>query len=117
MHLLVVEDEPTLAGHLRKGLEEAAWTVDVALTAADAWRLLSVNAYDLVVLDLGLPDADGRDLLKRLRDGGRRVPVLVLTARIALDDRVATLNQGADDYLGKPFTPDQLVSLVRRFVP
>src|ERR1700746_2318027 len=99
MHLLVVEDEPTLAGHLRKGLEEAAWTGEVAQTAADAWRLLAVNSYDLLLLDLGLPDVDGRDLLQRLRAAGIRLPVLVLTARSSLEDRVAGLQQGGDDYL------------------
>jgi DNA-binding response OmpR family regulator len=116
MHLLVVEDEPTLAGHLRKGLEEAAWTVDVAHTAETAWRLLAINAYDLLVLDLGLPDGDGRDLLRRLRAAEIHVPVLVLTARMALDDRVATLNQGADDYLGKPFAFSELLARVNALV-
>ena len=112
MHLLVVEDEPTLAGHLKKGLEEAAWTVEVASTAAEAWSRLAVNTYDLLILDLGLPDGDGRDLLRRLRAAEIRLPVLVLTARIALDDRVATLNQGADDYLGKPFAFSELLARI-----
>jgi two-component system OmpR family response regulator len=116
MHLLVVEDEPTLAGHLQKGLEEAAWTVEVAHTASDAWRLLAVNAYDLMLLDLGLPDTDGRDLLQRLRAAGIRLPVLVLTARSSLEDRVAGLNLGADDYLGKPFAFSELVARINALV-
>jgi len=116
MHLLVVEDEPTLAGHLRKGLEEAAWTVEVAHTAADAWRLLAVNSYDLMLLDLGLPDVDGRDLLQRLRAAGIRLPVLVLSARSSLEDRVAGLNEGADDYLGKPFAFSELVARINALV-
>ena len=110
MHLLVVEDEPTLGRYLRKGLEEAAWTVDLAPTAAEAWRLMMVNAYDVVLLDLGLPDADGRDLLRRLRGADVRVPVLILTARAAVEDRVQGLNDGADDYLGKPFAFDELIA-------
>jgi len=110
MHLLVVEDEPTLGRYLRKGLEEAAWTVDLAPTAAEAWRLLLINTYDVVLLDLGLPDADGRDLLRRLRAADIRVPVMILTARAAVHDRVQGLNDGADDYLGKPFAFDELVA-------
>ena len=110
MHLLVVEDEPTLGRYLRKGLEEAAWTVDLAPTAAEAWRLMMMNPYDVVLLDLGLPDADGRDLLRRLRAADMRVPVLILTARAAVQDRVQGLNDGADDYLGKPFAFDELIA-------
>jgi two-component system copper resistance phosphate regulon response regulator CusR len=112
MHLLVVEDEPTLARYLRKGLEEAAWTVDLAPTAGEAWRLLSLSTYDVMLLDLGLPDADGRDLLRRLRAADVRVPVLILTARGAVQDRVDGLNDGADDYLGKPFAFDELVARI-----
>jgi len=112
MHLLVVEDEPTLAGYLRKGLEEAAWTVDVTHTAAEAWRQLSLNSYDLVLLDLGLPDADGRELLRRLRAAEIRLPVLILTARGSVEDRVRGLNEGADDYLGKPFAFSELVARI-----
>jgi len=112
MHLLVVEDEPTLARYLRKGLEEAAWTVDVTHTATEAWRLLSVNVYDLMLLDLGLPDADGGALLRRLRAAESRLPVLILTARGSVEDRVRGLNEGADDYLGKPFAFDELVARI-----
>jgi two-component system copper resistance phosphate regulon response regulator CusR len=113
MRILVVEDEPTLARYLQRGLQEAAWTVDVAAAVDDAWRLVLLNAYDLVVLDLGLPGADGDDLLRRVREAGMDTPVLILTARGDVDDRVAGLNAGADDYLTKPFAFAELVARIR----
>jgi two-component system copper resistance phosphate regulon response regulator CusR len=112
MRLLVVEDEQTLAHYLQRGLREAAWTVDVSGTADDAWRLLLLNPYDLVVLDLGLPGADGGTLLRRLREAGMDTPVLILTARGSVEDRVAGLNAGADDYLSKPFAFAELVARI-----
>lgn len=112
MRLLIVEDEPTLAGYLRRGLEEAAWTADVSGTVEDAWRLLLLSPYDLVVLDLGLPSLDGRELLRRLREAGMGTPVLILTARGSVEDRVAGLNAGADDYLTKPFSFAELVARI-----
>ena len=113
MRLLVVEDEQTLARYLQRGLEEAAWTVDVCGTAADAWNLLLLNPYDLVVLDLGLPGTDGGELLRRVREAGMDTPVLILTARGSVEDRVAGLNAGADDYLSKPFAFSELVARIR----
>ena len=102
MRLLVVEDEQTLARYLqtraakrRRGRSTSAQSVD------DAWRLLLLNPYDLIVLDLGLPGADGSELLRRLREAGMDTPVLILTARGAVEDRVAGLNAGADDYLAQ----------------
>jgi DNA-binding response OmpR family regulator len=112
MRLLVVEDEQTLARYLRRGLEEAAWTVDVTGTVEDAWRLCLLNPYDLLVLDLGLPGADGGELLRRVREAGMDTPVLILTARGSVEDRVAGLNAGADDYLSKPFAFSELVARV-----
>src|SRR5437870_1344732 len=108
MRLLVVEDEPTLARYLRRGLEEAAWTVDLADTVEAAWRLVLLNPYDLIVLDLGLPGVDGGALLRQVRDAGMDTPVLILTARGSVEDRVAGLNAGADDYLSKPFAFSEL---------
>ena len=116
MRLLVVEDEQTLAGYLRRGLEEAAWTVDVSGNVEDAWRLVLLNPYDLVVLDLGLPDADGRELLRRVREAGMNIPVLILTARGSVEDRVGGLNAGADDYLSKPLAFSELVARVHALV-
>jgi DNA-binding response OmpR family regulator len=112
MRLLVVEDEQTLARYLQRGLQEAAWAADVAATVEDAWRLLLLNPYDLIVLDLGLPGADGSVLLQRLRAAGMDMPVLILTARGSVDDRVAGLNAGADDYLSKPFAFAELMARV-----
>ena len=110
MRLLVVEDEQTLAGYLQRGLQEAAWTTDVCGSVADAWRLLLLNPYDLIVLDLGLPGEDGSTLLRRVREAGMNMPVLILTARGSVDDRVAGLNAGADDYLSKPFAFAELMA-------
>lgn len=113
MRLLVVEDEQALARHLQQGLEEASWAVDLCGTVTDAWRLILLNPYDLIVLDLGLPGEDGGQLLKRLRERGMSTPVLILTARGSVDDRVAGLNAGADDYLAKPFAFSELVARIR----
>ena len=112
MRLLVVEDEETLARYLLKGLREANWTVDVAASVDEGWSLLLLNPYDLVVLDLGLPGADGSELLQRMRRQGMDLPVLILTARGGVEDRVAGLNAGADDYLAKPFAFAELVARI-----
>lgn len=113
MRLLVVEDEQALARYLQRGLEEMAWTVDVSGTVDEAWRLLLLNPYDLVVLDLGLPGLEGGELLRRLREAGMGTAVLVLTARGSVEDRVTGLNAGADDYLSKPFAFSELVARIR----
>ena len=110
MRILVVEDEQTLARYLQRGLQETAWTADVAASVDDAWRLLLINPYDLIILDLGLPDADGGVLLRRVRETGMDLPVLILTARGSVEDRVAGLNAGADDYLSKPFAFTELLA-------
>jgi len=112
MRVLVVEDERALARHLEKGLREAAWTVDLSERVDDAWRLLHLNPYDLIILDLGLPDIDGTELLRRLRRANIATPVLVLTARGAIEDRIDGLNAGADDYLAKPFAFGELLARV-----
>ena len=113
MRLLVVEDERDLARHLRRGLEESAWTVDVCERVEDAWQQLLLNPYDVVLLDLGLPDQDGSELLRRLRAAGHSTPVLILTARGAVEDRIAGLNAGADDYLSKPFVFGELLARIQ----
>jgi len=113
MRLLIVEDEQALARYLQRGLEELAWTADISRTAEDGWQRLLVEAYDLVILDLGLPGADGGDLLRRMRAGGLDTPVLIVTARGSVEDRVAGLNAGADDYLTKPFAFAELVARIR----
>lgn len=113
MRLLVVEDEPALAALLHDGLSAAGFAVDRAAGLADAEACLKVAQYDSIVLDLGLGDGCGLSLLRRLRDRGDGVPVLILTARDAPEDRVLGLDSGADDYLIKPFHMNELVSRIR----
>jgi DNA-binding response OmpR family regulator len=110
MRLLIVEDEARIAELVKAGLARAGFAVDVVRQCSDARVALSVTAYDAAVVDLGLPDGDGLDLLRELRTGGNQTPVLVLTARDAVDDRVRGLDTGADDYLVKPFAMAELVA-------
>ncbi|RTR07175.1 response regulator [Halomonas nitroreducens] len=110
MHVLLIEDDALVADGIRAGLETQGFVVDVAASRAEADSLMATLASDLVILDRGLPDGDGLGLLDEWRRAGRRVPVLVLTARDAVADRVAGLREGADDYLVKPFDLDELVA-------
>ena len=110
MRLLVVEDEARIAEALRVALSRAGFAVDAVATVADARATLPLAPYDAVILDLGLPDGDGLDLLSEHRQAGSRVPVLVLTARDAVEARVAGLDAGADDYLIKPFAMAELIA-------
>jgi DNA-binding response OmpR family regulator len=110
MRLLVIEDEVRINELLRTALSRAGFVVDAVATVGDARAALPLAPYDAVILDLGLPDGDGLDLLTELRCGGSRVPVLVLTARDAIEARVTGLDAGADDYLVKPFATVELVA-------
>jgi two-component system OmpR family response regulator len=112
VHIVLVEDNPQLAGTIRDGLAEDGYTVDVIDTAAKAIARGMRRDLDLMILDLGLPDRDGLDVLKELRGARIHVPVLVLTARDAVDSRVAALDAGADDYLVKPFAFAELVARI-----
>lgn len=103
MHVLLAEDDDLIAAGIVAGLTVHGLTVDRVATATDAEALLNIAHIDVLVLDLGLPDQDGLQLLRRLRRNGETVPVLILTARDAVSDRVAGLQAGADDYLLKPF--------------
>lgn len=113
MRLLIAEDEERLADSLKRALERAGFTVDVVGTAIDAHSALELLTYDAAVLDLGLPDGDGIAVLQALRRGGREVPILILTARDSVEDRVLGLDSGADDYLVKPFAVSELIARLK----
>ncbi|MBM3906945.1 MAG: heavy metal response regulator transcription factor [Gemmatimonadetes bacterium] len=113
MRILIVEDEHKAAEYLHQGLTEAGFVVDLANNGDDGLHLAMEGAYDLVVLDVGLPRRDGWSVLASLRRAGRETPVLFLTARDAVSDRVKGLEAGADDYLVKPFAFSELLARVR----
>ena len=113
MRILLVEDEPSAATMLAKGLREEAYAVDVAGDGETASAQAFVNDYDLIVLDIVLPGKDGFKVCRELRANGLTVPVLMLTARDAVEDRVEGLDSGADDYLPKPFDFEELLARVR----
>jgi two-component system, OmpR family, response regulator len=116
MRVLVVEDELKMAGLLKRALEEEGYAVDVAGRGEDALWFGTENPYDAIVLDVMLPDLDGFEVSRRLREAGRWSPVLMLTARDAVADRVAGLDAGADDYLTKPFSFAELLARLRALV-
>jgi two-component system copper resistance phosphate regulon response regulator CusR len=113
MRTLIVEDEPVLAESLRRGLRQAAHAADVAGTLEVARRKLALESYDALVLDVGLPDGSGMAFARELRERGVTTPILMLTARDSVDDRVRGLDHGADDYLVKPFALEELVARLR----
>jgi len=113
MRVLLVEDDDLIGCGVEAGLRQAGFTVDWARDGHQAGLALDTTSYALVVLDLGLPRVSGMDLLKRIRDAGNDVPVLVLTARGTVVDRVSGLEAGADDYLGKPFDLTELTARCR----
>jgi two-component system OmpR family response regulator len=116
MHLLLIEDDRPLAEALGRALRQASYAVDIARTAAEAEATLKTETYDLVILDLGLPDRDGAHVLTHLRNRRKRTPVLVLSARDAVDDRIRLLDLGADDYVVKPVVFDELEARVRALI-
>jgi DNA-binding response OmpR family regulator len=113
MRLLVVEDDGSLASVLVRGLTEDGYAVDCVDRVLDARHQVASNEYDLVVLDLGLPDGDGLSFCRELRQAGEAFPILMLTARDGLSDKVGGLDAGADDYLTKPFDYPELAARVR----
>ena len=124
MRALVVEDDPGIASGLSDSLRQAGYAVDVCSTLDTAWTALAVEPFDVLLLDLGLPDGDGLDLLARLRRLGERnrahealprsdMPVLIMTARDGVSDRISGLDSGADDYLVKPFDANELLARLR----
>lgn len=116
MKLLIVEDEAPAAAYLRRGLSEEGYAVDVAADAAQARRAAALFEYDAILLDVMLPGGDGFALCRRWREAGLTTPVLFLTARDAVSDRVQGLDTGGDDYLVKPFAFDELLARVRVLV-
>ena len=113
MRVLIVEDDVKTAGYLRKGLTEEGFIVDVAPTGGDGLFLARAGPFDVVVLDIMLPGMDGWEMLTKLRREGFSTPVLILSARDAVSDRVKGLELGADDYLIKPFAFSELVARLR----
>jgi DNA-binding response OmpR family regulator len=110
MRILVVEDEKRIAEILKAALSNAGFAADTVGRCGDAIEALAATPYDATILDLGLPDGDGIELLARLRTTGNRIPILILTARDAIEDRVGGLDSGADDYLVKPFAMTELIA-------
>ena len=113
MRALIVEDEPKMAALLRRGLGEEGYAADVAGSGEDALWMAQATPYDAIVLDVMLPGGDGFSVCRRLRDQGVRSPVLMLTARDGVRDKVSGLDSGADDYLTKPFSFDELLARLR----
>ena len=113
IHILVIEDEDEIADFLVRGLREEGFTVERAANGDDGWFRLKTGEWDVVLLDWWLPGIDGMTLLKRFRQVDRTTPVLFLTARDAVSDRVQGLDHGADDYLCKPFAFNELLARIR----
>lgn len=116
MRILLVEDEIPIQGFLQRSLEESGFEVDIAADARTAKDLAAELLHDLLIVDLGLPDCDGIDLIHHLRSTGVRAPVLILSARRSVDDRVKGLEQGGDDYLTKPFAFAELLARLRNLL-
>ena len=112
MRILVIEDNQEVARQIRATLEQGLFVVDTAFDGEDGWFLGDTETYDAVILDLGLPKLDGLTLLQRWRQGGNRVPVLILTSRDTWREKVAGLRAGADDYLAKPFQLEEMLARV-----
>jgi two-component system copper resistance phosphate regulon response regulator CusR len=113
IRILVIEDEPEIADFIVRGLREEGFTVEHAADGEDGWHALHTSCWDVVLLDWWLPGPDGLTLLRRYREAGQTTPVLFLTARDAVSDRVRGLDSGADDYLCKPFAFEELLARVR----
>lgn len=113
MRVLIVEDERKISAYVKRGLEEQGYAVDTAFTGSEALDWADAVLFDLIVLDILLPELDGLTVCRELRKRGVRVPILMLTARDSIDDRVAGLDAGADDYLVKPFALKELLARLR----
>jgi DNA-binding response OmpR family regulator len=116
MRILVVEDEHKIANSIKRGLEQEAYAVDVCYSGTDGYDLASTEEYDLIILDLMLPEISGIEICKRLRKEKIHIPILILTAKGQIGDRVKGLDAGADDYLTKPFAFEELLARIRALV-
>jgi two-component system response regulator MprA len=115
MHVLLVEDDPSVRGAVERALRGAGHKVELATTGDRALAAATANPYDAIVLDRGLPGLDGLEVCRQLRSSGNAVPILMLTARAAVSERVEGLDAGADDYVVKPFALDELLARIRAF--
>lgn len=113
MRILIIEDEKKVVGFIKKGLEEETYAVDAAYDGEEGLHMAEQNPYDLIILDIMLPKVDGLEVLTRLRGGKIETPVLLLTAKDSVEDKVEGLNMGADDYLTKPFAFSELLARSR----
>lgn len=113
MRILVVEDEHKIANSIKKGLEQESFAVDLAFTGNEGFDLASSENYDLLILDVMLPEMTGVEICQKLRDKGNHTPILMLTARGQVSDKVEGLNSGADDYLTKPFAFEELLARIK----
>jgi heavy metal response regulator len=113
MRFLIVEDEKKVAGFIKRGLEQEGYTVDVAYDGAEGEELALARSYGMLILDIMLPKKDGLEILKSVKEAGIKSPVILLTARDSVEDRVRGLNLGADDYLTKPFAFEELLARIR----
>ncbi len=116
MRILLVEDEKTLSGHIAKGLQNSGYAVDAVYDGEEALYEYAVNGYDLIVLDLNLPKKDGLDVLREIRRKDVNIKILILSARSAVDDRIIGLDEGANDYLVKPFDFGELEARIRNLL-
>lgn len=113
MRILVIEDEPKIADSLKQGLEQEGFAVDVTYTGTDGYDMASTETYDLILLDRMLPEMDGREVCRRLKEKENYTPILMLTAKSELKDKIEGLNCGADDYLTKPFAFTELLARIK----
>ena len=113
MKILVIEDEKRIADNIKKGLEFKAYTVDVQYDGQNGFEIASTEHYDLIILDINLPGKDGLTICRQLRDEGNSVPIIMLTARTQIEDKVIGLEIGADDYLTKPFAFEELLARIK----
>ncbi len=113
MKILIVEDDVKISLFLTKGLEEESYTVDSCFDGEEAFYLIQTNIYDLIILDLMIPNIDGVTLCKKLREIGNNTPIIMLSAKSSIEDKVTGLNIGANDYIAKPFSFDELIARVK----